>query len=163
MTLSEKQKNKMRRFIRGVMIIVAVFLLLIALAIPIANNAVALGVERELKRLPLPEETELVESTSVAGKMVGSGNGMQYFGALLLHSTLSLQELQEFYAVYQPNDYTCRVEPQIGTEIRPRGSSLMGNVAFHTDAGTNDYYILYTWGDAPDWAQDWLNTDLRGH
>ena len=25
------------------------------------------------------------------------------------------------------------------------------------------YYIVYSWGSAPDWLQDWLNIDLRGH
>ncbi|MBR5523992.1 MAG: hypothetical protein IKU51_01830 [Clostridia bacterium] len=163
MALNDKQKNKLRRFIRGVMIVVAVFLLLIALAVPVANNGVALGVERQLKSLPLPADTEIVESTSVAGKLVGNGNGMQYFGALLLYSECSLEELQAFYAAHQTEDGTYRVEPQVGFDIRPQGEFLMGNVTFNTDADTDGYYVLYAWGSAPRWAQDWLDLDVRGH
>ena len=54
---------------------IAVVLLLFAVVIPVVNNAIALGVENDLKNIPLPEKTELVESTSKAGKLVGNGNG----------------------------------------------------------------------------------------
>ena len=163
MALSNKHKDRMRRVIRLLMVTIAVFLILLALVVPIGNNAVALGVERELKSWSLPADTVIVESTSVAGKLVGNGNGMQYFGALLLRSDRSLEELQSFYADKQVDDYPCQVEPQVGTEIRPRGEFLMNNVAFSTNADADGYYVLYVWGSAPSWAQDWLNLDLRGH
>ena len=49
--------------------------------------------EKELCETPLPEKTELIESISRAGKLTGNGNGMQYFGAILIRSDLSLEEL----------------------------------------------------------------------
>ena len=163
MALSNKQKDRVRWGIRALMVTIAVFLFLLAVAVPVANNAVALGVERELKALPLPPDTEIVTSTSVAAKLSGSGNGMQYFGAVLLKSQLSSQELNAHYAAYAEDTYDYSVEPQSGTEICPRGSSLIGGVHFSVSADGADYYVLYSWGSAPEWAQDWLDTDLRGH
>ena len=101
MALQERHKNRLRFWIRITMVFVAAVLLLFAVGIPIANNAVALGVENELKRIPLPADTELVESTSKSGKLVGNGNGMQYFGAILIKSDLLPEELDAYYQAYR--------------------------------------------------------------
>jgi len=160
MALQEKQKNKMRLWIRVTMVFVAVVLLLFAVGIPIANNAIALGVENDLKDIPLPENTALVESTSKAGKMVGNGNGMQYFGAILLKSDLSLEELDAYYQTYRSGSFDCLIAEQVSNDILVVEH---GDLAFRHDEYGVGYYIVYTWGSAPDWARDWLDTDLRGH
>ena len=160
MALQEKQKNKMRLWIRVTTVFVAVVLLLFAVGIPIANNAIALGVENDLKDIPLPENTALVESTSKAGKMVGNGNGMQYFGAILLKSDLSLEELDAYYQTYRSGSFDCLIAEQVSNDILVVEH---GDLAFRHDEYGVGYYIVYTWGSAPDWARDWLDTDLRGH
>ena len=160
MALQEKQKNKMRLWIRVTMVFVAVVLLLFAVGIPIANNAIALGVENDLKDIPLPENTALVESTSKAGKMVGNGNGMQYFGAILLKSDLSLEELDAYYQTYRSGSFDCLIAEQVSNDILVVEH---GDLAFRHDEYGVGYYIVYTWGSAPNWARDWLDTDLRGH
>ena len=40
----------------------------------------------ELVHFRLPKNTELIESIYKAGKLVGNGNGMQYFGVILIKS-----------------------------------------------------------------------------
>lgn len=40
----------------------------------------------------------MIESLSQAGKLTGNGNGMQYFGAILIRSELSLEELETYVA-----------------------------------------------------------------
>lgn len=155
MALATKQKDKIRRWLRVTMVFIAVLLLFFAVVVPIINNAIALGVEKDLKKLSLPEKTELVESTSLAGKMIGNGNGMQYLGAILIKSDLSLDALQAYYA-----DYDGTVEPQLNADVRV---AMNKELSFrHAEYGVG-YYIVYRWGDAPDWIQDWLDTDLRGH
>lgn len=155
MALATKQKDKIRRWLRVTMVFIAVLLLFFAVVVPIVNNAIALGVEKDLKKLSLPEKTELVESTSLAGKMIGNGNGMQYLGAILIKSDLSLDALQAYYA-----DYDGTVEPQLNADVRV---AMNKELSFrHAEYGAG-YYIVYRWGDAPDWIQDWLDTDLRGH
>ena len=165
MALDNRRKNRLRHVIRVTMVVVAAFLLFFALIIPVINNAIAFGIEGDLKSAPLPEHTEIVETTSVAGKLTGNGNGMQYFGAVLLESELSLEQLQKHYAAYRQGASDCFVEPQITNEIRPAGNLInpVSDLSFREPIDGEGYYILYSWGDAPAWVRDLLNTDMRGH
>ena len=156
-------KDSWRRVIRVLMVAVGVLLLLVAFGIPVANNAIALGLEKDLKALPLPEDTRLVESSSVAGKLTGSGNGMQYFGALLLQSDLSAEELESYY-----NDtfgYTVfsgyTVVPYAGQEACD--NNVVRHLLFFTGEAGEDYYVVYCIGAGDSPLQDWLDLDMRGH
>jgi len=166
MALDTKYKNRLRHVIRVTMVAIAVLLLFFALGIPVMNNAVALGIENDLKKLPLPPQTEIVESTSVASKLTGNGNGMQYFGAVLLSSELSADELYDHYRAYRKGLYDCLIEPQSGNTICPAGQELRSgsvDLSFRSSVEGEGYYILYSWGDAPAWLRELLNTDARGH
>ena len=68
-------------------ILAAVVLIGGVVSIPLINNHTAYKVEKALCEIPPPEETELIESLSQAGKLTGNGNGMQYFGAILIEVT----------------------------------------------------------------------------
>ena len=165
MGMATHHKNRLRSIIRVTMVFIAVILLFFSVGIPIINNAIALGIEGDLKRIPLPADTTVVESTSVAGKLTGNGNGMQYFGAVLLKSERSLDELYDHYRPYRQGLDDCLIELQTDATIRPRGEVMHGasSLSFRTDVQGGGYYILYTWGSASDWARDLLDTDLRGH
>jgi len=154
-------KDTCRRIIRGIMVAIGVFLLLVAFGIPVINNAIALGVERDMKALPLPENTELVASSSVAGKLTGNGNGMQYFGALLLKSELSAAELSAFYNSGTDNalfgGYT--VVPYTGTDIT---DNVVKHLPLTNEVEGENHYVVYDCtGGYP--LQGWLDLDLRGH
>lgn len=75
------------------------------ISISFINNNIAYKVEKELCETPLPEKTELIESISRAGKLTGNGNGMQYFGAILIQSELSLKELDDYYSDHRSNEW----------------------------------------------------------
>lgn len=160
MSVDNKTKNNMRRVIRILMIVLAVCLLLCALALPIANNAIALGIEKDLRALPLPEGTELVESTSAAGNLTGNGNGMQYFGAILLKSDRPLAELRDHYAREKQDTFSCIVMPQTERRVAAVENRELCFFAAPTEEG---YYIVYTFGSAPAALWDLLDLDLRGH
>ena len=155
MALRDQQKDKLRRWIRVTMVFIAILLLFFSVGVPIINNAIALKVENQLKKLPLPPDTELVESTSVAAKIVGNGNGMQYFGAILIKSDLHLNELQTHY-----EEYDCDVQIQLSPKI---GWANSRGPSFRHEDYDDTYFIVYRWGDAPEWLQALLDTDLRGH
>ena len=57
-------------------ILAAVVLIGSVISIPLINNHTAYKVEKELCEIPLPEETELIESLSQAGKLTGNGNAV---------------------------------------------------------------------------------------
>lgn len=137
-------------------IITSIILLLIPIiftfVITGVNDSTAAGVERKLVRLPLPEKTLFVESLSKAGKLVGNGNGMQYYGAMLISSELSLDELREYYGEYDCEVY--RID-------YPRIDIDHGDLRFKTKTFPDNAYMVEMWGESPWWF--FAEFDIRGH
>ncbi len=137
--------------------ILAIGISLFVVVIPVANNHYAKQVEKELRETPLPEKTKIIDSVSLAGKLVGNGNGMQYFGAILLKSKLSLNDLEDYYSVYQKNDWSYVVEAQKTQIIEMVEHS---RISFSEKIDDEGYYIVYSWGDGPEILEE---LDIRGH
>ena len=114
-------------------------------------------VEKTLCEIPLPEETELIESLSQAGKLTGNGNGMQYFGAILIRSDLSLEELDAYYSRYRSNEWECLVKIQEGQSIEGIDH---GTLQFAEEIKDRGYYIVYSWGSGNSLLDE---LDIRGH
>ena len=127
------------------------------ISIPLINNYTAYKVERVLCDIPLPEEAELIESLSQAGKLTGNGNGMQYFGAILIRSELSLEELDAYYSDYRRNEWEYLVEIQKGQSIEVIDH---GGLQFSEEIKGSGYYIVYSWGSGDSLLQE---LDMRGH
>lgn len=130
----------------GIMVLLLVTgLFVLLLAAPFVNDNVAKKTMEELVELPLPEKTEYIESLCRAGKLIGCGNGMQYFGAILIKSELSREALGAYYVNFAEHDWECVVENQVGAEIRIDGE---GVAFFSTDVEGDHYYIVYSWGSS---------------
>ena len=155
MALQERHKNKLRLWIRVAMVFIAVVLLLFSVGIPIANNAIALGVENDLKSIPLPEKTELIESTSKAGKLIGNGNGMQYFGAILIRSDLTLNELSDYYLHKIPNAVVKEQKLQTIECVEHKELSFKTPIT-----EIENYFIVYLFGSG---ISPFSELDIRGH
>ena len=137
--------------------IIIISSLLYVVLIPLINNHYAKQIERELLETPLPEKTEIFDSVSWAGKLVGNGNGVQYFGAILLKSKLSLNDLENYYSAYQKNEWSYVVEPQKGQNVEVVEH---GMIRFSKKIDDDSYYIVYSWGDGPGVFRE---LDFRGH
>ena len=127
------------------------------ISISLINNHAAYKVEKALCEIPLPEETELIESLSQAGKLTGNGNGMQYFGAILIKSELSLEELETYYSDYRSNEWEYLVEIQKGQSIEVIDH---GGLQFSEEIKGSGYYIVYSWGSGNSLLKE---LDMRGH
>ncbi len=127
------------------------------ISIPLANNHSAYKVEKALCETPLPKETELIESLSRAGKLTGNGNGMQYFGAILIRSDLSLEELNAYYSEYRSHEWEYLVEVQEGQSVE---AIEHGTLQFSEKIKDSGYYIVYSWGNGNFMLED---LDIRGH
>ena len=138
-------------------ILVAVVLIGGVISISFINNNIAYKVEKALCEIPLPEETELMESLSQAGKLTGNGNGMQYFGAILIRSDLSLEELDAYYSEYRSNEWEYLVEVQEGQSVEMLEH---GGLQFSEEIKGNSYYIVYSWGSGNSLLRE---LDIRGH
>ena len=138
-------------------ILAAVVLIGGSLSIPLINNHIAYKVEKVLCEIPLPEETELIESLSQEGKLTGNGNGMQYFGAILIKSELSLEELETYYSGYRSNEWEYLVEIQEGQSIKVIEHKAL---QFSEEIEDSGYYIVYSWGSGNSLLKE---LDIRGH
>ena len=127
------------------------------ISIPLINNHTAYKVEKALCEIPLPEETELIESLSQAGKLTGNGNGMQYFGAILIRSDLPLEELDAYYSGDRSNEWECLVETQEGQTIEVIDHGIL---QFSEEINDNGYYVVYSWGSGNSLLDE---LDIRGH
>ena len=143
--------------IKLVGILAAVVLIGSVISIPLINNHTAYKVEKALCEIPLPEETELIESLSQAGKLTGNGNGIQYFGAILIKSELSLEELETYYSDYRSNEWECLVETQEGQSIEVIDHETL---QFSEKIDDGGYYIVYSWESGNSLLKE---LDIRGH
>ena len=137
-----------------------IFILIFAavfFAAPVVNDHASKKTADGLARLPLPAHTELVETVHRSGKLSGNGNGMQYFGAILIKSGLSLEELREYYSDFAEHEWECVVEKQTDGNIR---AVEHGKLIFMTDIEGDDYYIVYSWGSNHTIFHE---LDLSGH
>ena len=137
-----------------VMVTCLIFILVIS---PFINDALAKETADGLVDLPLPNDTEYMESVYCAGKLVGCGNGMNYYGAILIKSDLSLEDLREYYSGYAENEWECVVEDQIGSDIEMIEHEQL---SFKTDVEGDEYYIVYTWGSHDNFFSFF---DIRGY
>ena len=140
-----------------IVLAVAIIFLSVLIAAPIVNDNIAKKTANELVDLLLPNNTEYVESIHKAGKLVGNGNGMQYFGAILIKSDLSLDELKEYYLQFADSEWKCIVENQINKNVE---ITEHPKLTFKTDIEVNNYYIFYSWGDNDTIFHE---LDIRGH
>ena len=144
--------SKMRKTAIIIAAVLLLVMIVLSFVISIVNDNTAAGVERELVSLPLPEKTVFVESLSKAGKLVGNGNGMQYYGAMLITSQMPLEGLQSYY-----KQYNCDVFIQKTSDI----DNLHGSVGFKTDPVPDNAYRVELWGESPSWF--FAEFDIRGH
>lgn len=139
----------------GICLIVLV--LAVFVSVPAYNNYGAYKVKKVLCETPLPEQTELIEAISLAGKLTGNGNGMQYFGAILIRSELSLEELNTYYSDYRSNEWDYFVEVQEGQSVEVIEH---GTLKFSEEINDSGYYIVYSWGSSNSLLKE---LDIRGH
>ncbi len=142
------------KIIKFIPVLIVAGVLLLYILCPINNDNVAKNIVNELQQIPLPEKTVIVEEKSIAAKLCGNGNGMQYFGALLLKSELSQDDLNLYYTQFSEKYH---VKPQSDSEIKQIETQI---VYFDTNIDGDNYYILYTWGDYYGISSEF---DLRGH
>lgn len=90
---------------RTIILLMLIIVVLLYTSIVLANNYTAAQLEKRLKDCPIPPDTYVVDSLAIAGKMDGNGNGMQWYGFLLVDSDLSENALTEWYEnTICPND-----------------------------------------------------------
>ena len=143
---------------------VIVLLILGYSGIVLTNNYLAKRIETELAAYQPPIKTVLVDSLSVAGKLTGNGNGMQYMGAILVESELSKEELLAYYSSqFEYIEVREQTSPELDF-IHSRGHRLDG----FQEIDGRTYYSVTCWDDnrrelVGDFIGGLLDLDIRGH
>lgn len=140
--------------------IIGIAMFLMVVSIPFVDNYIAYSIKRDLIKLPLPDRTERADAVSMAGKLTGNGNGMQFFGAILIKSDLTEEELNQYYSKYRQDEWSCIVERQISNRVNVVENRDLIFKALKPDETLTDYYIVYTWGSS---SYSLSDLDLRGH
>lgn len=135
--------------------IISIFFIAFIVSVPLVNDFSAKNVEKSLVEITLPDNTQMVESISKAGKLVGNGNGMQYFGAMLIQSELTREELSDHYSQKNANIV---VKEQKTQKIECVEHAQLSFATQITDA--ENYYIVYLFGEG---IALFAELDLRGH
>lgn len=119
------------------------------------NNLTAKNVEEQLLAVSLPAHTTMIESLSATGKIAGNGNGMQFFGAMLIRSELTLDELSAYYSQKPQNAVVKEQNGQVIACATNRSLSFAASVS-----DSENYYIVYLFGSG---IHPFSDLDLRGH
>lgn len=135
--------------------IISILFIAFIVSVPLINDFSAKNVEKSLVEITLPDNTQMVESISKAGKLVGNGNGMQYFGAMLIQSELTREELSDHYSQKNANIV---VKEQKTQKIECVEHAQLSFATQITDA--ENYYIVYLFGEG---IALFAELDLRGH
>lgn len=147
------KRFKMQYLLVGLVVLAMGFFI----ACPIINTLTATAVTQDIWNLPTPSDTIKIEKISKAGKLAGNGNGMQFFGSILIKSDLAIDQLKEFYSAYSGNERTYVVEKQNQSEIQPIETR---SLSFTSEVDSDSFYIVYSWGDG---ISPFCEFDLRGH
>lgn len=126
-------------------------------AIHYVNNWNAQGLVGDIKRLPLPRDTEILATRWDAGRMAPAGNGMNYSGAVLVRSSLSVEELKDYYAGIADTEGPEAIAVNAASKRGPASESFKDEF----DLGQPDLFILTKRG-APS-PNSPLSLDPRGH
>ena len=151
--------------VRFTLLAFLIIIILFNTIIYIVNNNIANGLKYKLLECPLPPNSELIDSASIAGKILGNGNGMQWFGIILVNSDITKDELSEWYKShvdYKHTD-TIYVFKQESSEIL-KGSNYFFN--FYSDKCNCFQVQLFRNSAVGTESSIWeslLNLDLRGH
>ena len=107
----------------------------------------------------MPNNTKIIDSISISGKLSGNGNGMQYFGAILIETELSETEIDEYYKKYRNNQWSFLVSKQKSSQIDVIDIGKYEFKKFNNE-NKEKSYIIYSWGSSNNFLLDF---DLRGH
>ncbi|MGB8455273.1 MAG: hypothetical protein WCD89_23445 [Anaerocolumna sp.] len=144
-----------------IIIFLFLFIPVALLFVPIGNNIILRIHTNELKHFQLNAAYEILAADNECGKLVGNGNGMQYFSALLIRSKEDLKwenndsegvflievndpSFYDFINGYDYGDY-CK-------DIKKKLKEI---------CNSKNYYVLYLFKDAP--LDSIWNNDLRAH
>ena len=146
-------KRKISRFLAVMIVILpfaAIFYNFIGGAL--CNDIKASQIEKSFLRMDMPSGTECVETTSFVGNTSGTGNHTEIWAGMLIHSTLSKEELGSHFKDYAMHTISeCMEDPFLASL---RFSALSDSSYEEQNSG---YFVVGNYYEA------FTQSDMRGH
>ncbi len=139
-----------------VAIFLIIFLVALILLPRIINDLTAKSLLNKLMEVKLPNKTKLIDTAYNAGKVLGNGNGMQYYGAILIESDLKYDNLKAYYSKYQKE----KLKFEVVKHSENPYNFYSENLKFKDYNKNKKYYIIYYQGNGIPVFKD---LDIRGH
>ena len=155
----------MKKLLR-LIIIIALLIAVFHLTIFIVNNQIAERMKQQLVDCSLPENTQLLDSQSIAGKMLGAGNGMQWYGIILISSPMDEEALSEWF--YSKIDVNKEIESiEVFKQESPYIFTYYEKQFNNYSAGEDRYQVRFSRnsdvGSETSLWESLLNSDFPGH
>lgn len=118
----------------------------------LCNNIKANQIEKSFLRLDMPPKTEFVETASFVGNTSGTGNHTEIWAGMLISSSLSKEELNDYfenYAIYTISE--CMEDTFLASQ-----SFLEFSESFDEELNSG-YFVVCNYYEA------FTQQDLRGH
>lgn len=121
----------MKKVVKTIGIIFLLFMVIMPF-IPYVMNEICLSMFSRQISHTLPDQTQIIELESVCGKLNGSGNSMDFCVAALVSSSLSLQELTDYYSDIRYNSAkSSKYEHQPDIEIQLAERDFQSDFLIH--------------------------------
>jgi hypothetical protein len=85
--------------------LIAIFIISHDFIGPMLNDVCAAKIEKELSLISLPPNTEIIEIASYCGNTNVIGNDPEIWVGMIIHTELSEEEINDFFAENEFNDY----------------------------------------------------------
>lgn len=82
---------------------------------------------------------------------------MQYLGAILIQSELTMEQLDSYYLHYRENEWEYLVTVQTDRDL---SFIELDHLRFSQEVTADGYYIVYSWGKG---IELYEMLDMRGH
>lgn len=113
------------------------------------NDYAAERVADHIAETPMPEGCEVVEKIALAGNIDSAGKLPFYYGAVLIKTDLSIEELQDHFSNYPYQGYIYEVEKQETQKLSEvHAASNLDRDYLLTDVSDGNYYLVSSYGSS---------------
>ncbi len=142
----------MKKVITLIVVVLVLLVLGAGVSGVVVDNLTSQNIENELKSIDLPLNTTVESSVSRTGKLTSSSGPLQYYGAVLLNSTLPLGQINSYLTANYKGELNIKV---INLSDAPNcadfGAGFEPELRFsYHDEAPNGYYIVYAFGEGQD-------------
>nr|WP_297763858.1 hypothetical protein [uncultured Butyrivibrio sp.] len=111
------------------------------------NDHAAERVADHIAETPMPEGCEVVEKIALAGNIDSAGKLPFHYGAVLIKTDLSMEELEEHFRKYPYQGYIYEVEKQETQQLSEvHAASKLDRDYLLTDVSDGNYYLVSSYG-----------------